>query len=996
MSTEQEPTVLQLPVQHAEAEAVDARRRRIGLRTWLDAYNPAPVISSKYGARPMLLVTLLSFITSIQSTAATLLIPEIKHDLGFTFLQLGIFNSIVGLLAFAFFAPAGYIADRVKRLPLVVGGGLAHAIGLALFSFGYSPVVMGVGNVLAGVGAELNGLPMVSLLLDYYAVELRARMAAIGQIGQQMAAVVSPLLVGTLAVTYGWRVPFWIVIGPTAVISLLFLLLKEPVRGYQERRYLGASEEVASHPQPPVSWGEAWRMVWSVRVLRRQCYAGLVQSTASSAFGFLSAFYFADLFHLNAQQRGGLTSLTAIVTLIALIAGAGLIDVFARFRPQRVLMAVGLLNIVGLVGTIVFVLSPNLLLSTAVGMLIGVVTTLMRPATTMVTSLIQPSRARTTSFALVALFALPGVILAQPMAGLLADSFGYRNGLMVLFPLLVVGAIVQLTAIPFFDHDMRNARLSAMAGEAWAESVRLGTAKQLVMRQVDVHYGSVQVLFGVDLDLYQGELLALLGTNGGGKSTLLRAITGLSEASAGAVLFEGDDITHIPPNEIAGRGVIYMRGGQSGFPSLTVRENLRLGMWMRHRKSDEATELATVFAYFPILHERIDQVAGTLSGGEQQMVALAQAFLARPKLLLIDELSLGLAPVVVQQLLGIVRDINARGTTIVLVEQSVTLALELAQRAIFMEKGQVRYEGSAQGLLERTDVLRSVFLRAATASRWTDVGPMAARRQQRLAEAATALEVRDVHKAFGGRRVLDGVDFAVTEGGILGIIGANGAGKTTLFDIITGFTRQDSGRILFAEHDVSDLTPDARARLGLIRRFQDARLFPTLTVLESIEIAFERQLEVRNMLLLGLPLPASKRSERKVRQRADDLIELMSIGAFRDKFISDLSTGSRRIVDLACSIAAGARVLLLDEPSAGVAQRESEEMVPLLQRVRFHIGCTMLVIDHDINLVSSISDELMAMHLGSVLARGEPRAVIEDPRVVSAYLGQPIEAGTPA
>jgi branched-chain amino acid transport system ATP-binding protein len=123
---------------------------------------------------------------------------------------------------------------------------------------------------------------------------------------------------------------------------------------------------------------------------------------------------------------------------------------------------------------------------------------------------------------------------------------------------------------------------------------------------------------------------------------------------------------------------------------------------------------------------------------------------------------------------------------------------------------------------------------------------------------------------------------------------------------------------------------------------------------------------------------------------------MMGLQAFRDKFVSDLSTGSRRIVDLACSIAAGARLLLLDEPSAGVAQRESEEMVPLLQRVRFHTGCTMLVIDHDMNLVGSVSDELMAMHLGQVMTRGEPRQVLEDPRVIAAYLGQPVEEAAPA
>jgi branched-chain amino acid transport system ATP-binding protein len=787
-------------------------------------------------------------------------------------------------------------------------------------------------------------------------------------------------------------VPYWLAIGPAAIASAAFLLAREPIRGYQERRALGVGEDVARIDPPRVSWGEAWRSVWAVQTLRRLGFSSAALLAATGVLSAILPFYYAQVFHLGPLQRGAITSAESLAAIASIVVGAGLVDLFVRLRPQRVLLLTGLSGLLGAAAPLLLVTVGNVWAAVVPQVAITAISAMLQPATLAVQLQVSPARARGTTGAFLSYMILPGVLLGQLLAGPLVDSLGFQATVAAVIPLLLLCSGLHFSAIPYFEYDMRNSRLSAVAGEDYRRSVDAGRGKQLLVRQVDVHYGTVQVLFGVDLDLEEGELLALLGTNGGGKSTLLRAITGLSEASAGAILFEGDDITHLPPNEVARKGVIYMRGGQSGFPSLTVRENLRLGLWMHSRAASEKEELERVFQHFPVLRERLEQVAGSLSGGEQQMVALGQAFLARPKLLLIDELSLGLAPAAVQRLLEIVREINARGTSVIVVEQSVSTALQLARRAVFMEKGQVRYDGPAEELLRRQDLLRSVFLGAAAQA---NLAPVSGRRPQRAEDAAGALELIEVRKAFGGRQVLDGVSLAVAEGAILGIVGANGAGKTTLFDVATGFTPADSGRVLLAGEDVSAWTPDARARSGLIRRFQDARLFPTLTVLESIEIAFERQLEVRSMLLLGLDLPQARRSEAQVRRRADDLIEMMGLQAFRDKFVSDLSTGSRRVVDLACSIAAGARVLLLDEPSAGMAQRETEELVPLLQRVRFHTGCTLLLIDHDMGLISSVSDELVALHLGRVLTRGEPGAVLSDPRVVAAYLGQPEPAEAP-
>ena len=228
---------------------------------------------------------------------------------------------------------------------------------------------------------------------------------------------------------------------------------------------------------------------------------------------------------------------------------------------------------------------------------------------------------------------------------------------------------------------------------------------------IDFSYGHVQVLFDVDLHVDRGEVLALLGTNGAGKSTLLRVVSGLERPSAGTVTHVGDDITTLPAVARVRRGIVQLPGGKAIFPSLTVMENLLAGGWTHIWDRPVLEErIGATLDRFPVLRERLQQPAGTLSGGEQQMLALGKALLVDPDVLCIDELSLGLAPVVVQQLLEIVEELRAGGLTMIIVEQSLNVALALADRAVFMEKGAVRFEGPAQELAERDDLARAVFL----------------------------------------------------------------------------------------------------------------------------------------------------------------------------------------------------------------------------------------------------------------------------------------------
>jgi len=517
----------------------------------------------------------------------------------------------------------------------------------------------------------------------------------------------------------------------------------------------------------------------------------------------------------------------------------------------------------------------------------------------------------------------------------------------------------------------------------------------LEVADLDVAYGKTQVLFGVDFHVDEGEIVALLGTNGAGKSTLLSAIAGLLEPSRGRVLYDGRDITNWDANETVAEGLVYMPGGKGVFPTLTVEENLTLAGWL-FKKEPEYLEgaLAQVLEYFPVLADRGTQKAGNLSGGEQQMLTLAQAFIARPKLLMIDELSLGLAPVIVESLLDIVRAIHARGTTVVLVEQSVNVAITLAQRAVFMEKGEVRFDGATSELLDRPDILRAVFLKGAAAHTGDGQPTGAFERRPFLPHCDScgrdhpiALETSELAVNFGGVRAVNGVDLELRQGQLLGIIGPNGAGKTTVFDLVSGFVTPTSGRVLLDGIDVTGLAPNERAELGLGRSFQDARLFPSMTVRQTIATALERHVAVRDPIAAALLSPAVRVAERQVDEEVDRLIELMNLEAFADKFIGELSTGTRRIVDLACSVAHDPSVLLLDEPSSGIAQRETEALGAVLLDIRDKTGAAMLVIEHDMPLITGISDELVALELGEVVARGEPDAVVNDPAVVHGYLG---------
>ncbi|MEG6506401.1 ABC transporter ATP-binding protein [Nitratidesulfovibrio sp. 1201_IL3209] len=229
----------------------------------------------------------------------------------------------------------------------------------------------------------------------------------------------------------------------------------------------------------------------------------------------------------------------------------------------------------------------------------------------------------------------------------------------------------------------------------------------LELRNVNAFYGNIQALRDINLTIGQGEIVTLIGANGAGKTTTLMTVCGAVPPRSGEVLFEGRPIHAMKPNEIVRLGISQVPEGRLIFPDLTVQENLDLGAFLRNDKDGIARDLDYIFGLFPILAQRRKQAGGTLSGGEQQMLAISRAIMGRPRLLLLDEPSLGLAPIIIQQIFDIIRKINADGTTVFLVEQNANQALKIAHRAYVMETGRITLEDTAANLLVNEDVKRA-------------------------------------------------------------------------------------------------------------------------------------------------------------------------------------------------------------------------------------------------------------------------------------------------
>jgi ABC-type branched-subunit amino acid transport system ATPase component/predicted MFS family arabinose efflux permease len=670
------------------------------------------------GAFTFVVLVLLNSLDELEAAALAVLAPEIRDSLGVSDGVVVFIATAAGSFVVLGALPMGWLADRYSRPRIVGFASLLYAGMVVLSGLAVNALMLFFARLGVGIGKS-NTLPVHgSIIADAYPIGARGRLNAITAGAGQVVAVLSPVVVGGVAALAGgpegWRWAFLLLGLPVLVLAFAAFRIKDPPRGQFEM--LDVLGEVVVDPDPaPISVEAAFSRLMRISTLR-----SVIIGFAALGFGLFSGpvlgnLYVEDRFGLDALERGLLSSISGIGVVAILPFAARRYDQLYRQDPARALRLVGML-IVPVGGLVIVQYSmPN-----AVAFFVAGVpgTALLMTAFTMVgpvTQSVVPYRLRGMGAAMAAVYIFfIGATGGALLSALLANAYGPRMAVQLLMaPTCLIGGLLIARSSIFIRRDL--ALVAAELGEEQAEARRRSADPEhipaLQLNGVDFHYGAVQVLFDVGFEVRRGEVLALLGTNGAGKSTILRVIAGLGTPARGVVRLHGRTITFVPPERRAAYGIQLLQGGKGVFADMTVRENLEMGAF-RYRRDprDRDRRTARVLDLFDDLAGRQDQVAGSLSGGQQQMLALAITLLHEPDVVLVDELSLGLSPVVVQDLLGVVAQLRTDGTTMIIVEQSLNVALALADRALFLEKGHVRFEGPATELAARGDLARAVFL----------------------------------------------------------------------------------------------------------------------------------------------------------------------------------------------------------------------------------------------------------------------------------------------
>jgi ABC-type branched-subunit amino acid transport system ATPase component/sugar phosphate permease len=719
-----------------DADEQTRQDRRAGARSLLgisgkdESAPPLLPVLRQYGLTvyPMVALGLLSIADIFQAEAFTILTPEVSRALG---LSIG---AIAGARTLAFLAiilaplPMARLAQaRGRRAIICIVTGIVWSVVTLTTGFVTSLLALIAVLVLDGISTGSVAALHAPLLVDSYPPQARVRIlsgySALKTLGQISSPLLVSLLAGPLDLT--WRGVF-VGLGLVSIVcSLMTLGLRDPGPGKfdtealreEEHHRLGAEDiPTLDASEVELKFFEIIRRVLLVPTLRRIASGYFALGVLLVPFGTYLSSFLEVRWDLDASQRGVFFSAQAAVSVVALVVFGSRAERKFRESPAWVVSFSGTALMVAVAFIAIGALMPTfwlMFVAMAGGQAFIAVLT---PGLTAAFMSVLDARYRPHAAAVLGMFAAGGSIIGVLFLTGLDRRLGLSGALAsLMLPGVVAGLIVR-SASKLIDND-----LDRMIDEVLeSEDIRViqqrgGHLPMLSAKGIDFSYGQLQVLFDVDFTVDDGEMVALLGTNGAGKSTLLKVISGIGLPSKGSVRFRGEDITYLDAERRVPLGITQVPGGRAVFGPMDVVENLRtFGYSLRRDRARVEESIELCLEAFPRLRERRTSLAATLSGGEQQMLGLSKALILQPKLLLIDELSLGLAPVIVGQLLEMVRRINEGGTAVVLVEQSVNIALNLVDHAYFMEKGEMRFDGPAQQLLARDDLLRAVFLEGAS------------------------------------------------------------------------------------------------------------------------------------------------------------------------------------------------------------------------------------------------------------------------------------------
>jgi ABC-type branched-subunit amino acid transport system ATPase component/sugar phosphate permease len=677
---------------------------------------------------PLVALSVLALVNIFQAYAFDVVTPDISRSLGLSIGAIVAARALTTLAIALSPLPMAWLTQRKARRALL---SILTGVGWSLLTI-YTGFVTGLAVLL--VVLLFDGLTTGSvvalhtpLLLDSYPAKVRVRVlsaySALGDVG--LAFVLSPLLVAVLTGVFSltWR-------GVFLVLGLLSLLgttvafrLRDPGFGRFDtervrqtyREVVGGAAVAMRERDVELRFFEIMRRLMLIPTVRRLALAFLVLGIFAIPLNTFISFFLDEKFGLGPTGRSLFFAVLALAGMVSLTLFARRGEAIFRRDPARILTLSGAFLSLAVVAFGFAALMPTLIGVTVLFCIGSAAQVLLYPTLNMALLSVVEARWRVHLTAVFGIFLSAGGILGALFLSGIERRFGIAGSILALAVPGMIGTGMVASARRFLNADI-DRMIDAVVEEEEIARIQASGDRlpMLACRSIDFSYGQLQVLFGVDFAVDDQEMVALLGVNGAGKSTLLKVISGIGLPSRGSVRFRGHDVTYLDAERRLKLGITQVPGGRAVFAPLSVVDNLRVYGYAlgRNRPAvDQAIERS--FATFPKLAARRNQQALTLSGGEQQMLGLCKALILRPRLLLIDELSLGLAPMIVAQLLDMVREINADGTAVVLVEQSVNIALSVARHAYFMERGEIRFDGPSDELLGRDDLLRAVFLEGA-------------------------------------------------------------------------------------------------------------------------------------------------------------------------------------------------------------------------------------------------------------------------------------------